>query len=111
MFKVTLDSPTLGKGESVTVTGLGELKNGETVELDNAAEETFRMANASVGFDDEGQPQLVKGPTLRQAFRKNPTVKVEFVKDKASDPDPVVDEDEETVDETPENNDDGGVNA
>lgn len=107
MFKITLDSPTLGKDETVTVSGVGELKNGETKEFDNSVAETFRMASASVRFNKKGDPELIKGQTLRQAFRKHPAIKVEYVKGEGK-PDPV--EDDETA-STPEDENDGGMNA
>lgn len=93
MYKITYKSPTHGKGEKVTVAGLGELINGETVEFPDSVNETFRAANAVIDYDDDGIPVVKSGPSLISAFRKHNAITVKHEKDKPEDPD-VVDEDE-----------------
>lgn len=100
MYKITYKSPTHGKGEKVTVAGLGELINDETVEFPDSVDSAFRAANAVIDYDDEGVPVVKSGPSLISAFRKHNSITVKHEKDKPEDPD-VVDEGEKP--------DEGGV--
>lgn len=81
MYKITLNSPHTGKGEVITVAGLGELVNGVTTDFENSVEDKFRDARSYIEFDEDGVPKVVRGQTLRQTFQNHPYIKVEFVKD------------------------------
>jgi len=81
MYKIKYDSPTLGKGEVVTVTGLGELINGKFVEFPDNANETFKAANGVVDIDEEGNAFFVSGLSLKEAFKADKSFTVEFEKD------------------------------
>lgn len=72
MFKVKMNQPNLEKGAKVTVSGLGELVNGETVEFDDEAEDLFKLYNGDVA--------------LLEAFTKESGISVTHSKGKVKAP-------------------------
>jgi len=101
MYKIKYDSPTLGKGEIVTVTGIGELRNGEFSELPDEADATFQATNGIVSLDEENNAVFTLGLGLEDYFKDHELFTVEHVKDKPSTT---------AVDKTTTNTD-GGANA
>lgn len=114
MFKITLDSATLGKGEKVTIAGVGELENGETVTFPDEVDLTFRQANATIVFDKSETAVVKLGRTLRSSFRKHPTIKVEYYKEGSDKPlDEIADDEEDNANaaDSADVSDNGDVNA
>lgn len=101
MFKIKYDSPTLGKGETVTVTGIGELVNGKFVELPDDTDATFQAVNGVVAEDEDGNTVFVPSLGLEDYFKDHELFTVEHVKDKPST----------TTVVTTTTNTDGGANA
>lgn len=81
-YTLTLDLPNLGEGGEVEVNGLGVFENNKTHEIDGELAENFRMRHQTqklVKVDKKTQRPIyedVPGPTLEEAFRDHPYIKV-----------------------------------
>lgn len=85
MYTFKMDRPGLPPGAEVYINGLGQVRNGEEITVDDDAAEAFRHANSTqesqiVGEDNITVVTDVLGPTLLQAFKSDPTVTVEVLK-------------------------------
>jgi hypothetical protein len=76
-YVVTLDDPSLARGQKVHVPGLGELTNKSKVVVDEGQASQFRRYNGVVGPSG-----LELGPTLLKA-NLGPYIQVEVVRDEA----------------------------
>lgn len=84
MYKITLNLPGLSKDDSVTIDGIGELKNGDTYEVSAEEAEAFRNAHMrpveSVDSSSgETRVENQPGPTLYEAFKDHEHITVETV--------------------------------
>jgi hypothetical protein len=92
MYKITLDFPNLpksGEGSEVDIAGIGRLQNGGTYVVSAADAEAFRIAHPGPveAVPEQGAEtsfETQRGPTLLQAFKDHPHIKV--VKDTAAVP-------------------------
>lgn len=74
MYELTVDLPTLPKGEPIQIVGLGTFKNGSTYTVSKEEADGYRTyhTNQQDVFDDSGKrtgTEVVLGPTLLQASK------------------------------------------
>jgi hypothetical protein len=87
-YRVSVNDPALPDGHEVEVPGLGVFLNGSTRQLSEEDAEYFRDVNTRlVDVETDDRPAWTgaagvesrRGPTVLDAFREHPTVKVEAV--------------------------------
>jgi hypothetical protein len=81
MYKIKLDLPGTPKGEVVTIDGIGALENGATHEVSDEEAHAFRLAHprrveGTAASGGETQAETSLGPTLYDAFKDHPNIKV-----------------------------------
>jgi hypothetical protein len=81
MYKIKLDLPGTPKGEVVTIDGIGALENGATHEVSDEEAHAFRLAHPArvESVNDSTGETVVEttlGPTLYEAFKGHPSIKV-----------------------------------
>lgn len=90
MYRFIVNRPGTAPGTELQIHGLGIVKNGHELLVDNEVAERFRVYNATLEshIDESGVvvAEQVKGPTLLQAFKNDPDVTVEVIKEADSKP-------------------------
>jgi hypothetical protein len=82
VYELSLDLPSLPKGEPVQIPGLGTFENGETHEITKIEHERYRAYHVRQipVIDEETQEvrgnELENGPTLLQAFKDREDIEV-----------------------------------
>lgn len=90
MYKFKMDRPSMPPGTEVLINGLGVVRNGHEMIIDDDLAENFRQANSRQVTEQIGPDkhttvtETVKGPTLLQAFQGDPTVEVSVYKESES---------------------------
>jgi hypothetical protein len=108
MYSFTINRPGTAPGTELQIHGLGLVKNGQTTFVSNEDAERFRAMNATLEteIDDDGVTvaSQVKGPTLLQAFKNDPDVTVEVVKEGNSKPSKTPEDEGPATDEPVQDN-------
>jgi hypothetical protein len=110
-YVLTVDVPGLRKGEKLAIDGIGEVTNGQTVEITRDEADAFRTAHQTqkVETDKDGNMivETVQGPTLLQAFRKDEAFTVEVADNQPDEPDEPDPEPDPEPEDEPDDNEGG----
>jgi hypothetical protein len=86
VYRISVDLPNLGKGQTVEIDGLGIFTNGSEGEVTEEQAEAFRVKHqvAKSETDAEGNmhTEVTLGPTVLQAFKGNKYITVARASDK-----------------------------
>lgn len=86
MYKLAIDLPNSAPGAEVSINGLGVFENGREYEIDDDRAEAYRLVNqVQTSTTDKDGAMTVStepGPTLLEAFKSHPGIKVTTVKEK-----------------------------
>ena len=67
-YRITANYPNVGKGQELSIAGLGTIKNGQTAEVTKEQAAAFKIFQRDLGMPDR---------TLLEAFKGNEYVEVE----------------------------------